>query len=470
MRKLTDSINQNTHTMTKKEFYHRLEQVEYLEQVNRRFEALLLAFRRFNEVWNNDSDHGLDLNDYLTTMYPFEKSFDEFLIDFGLWYADGASKIVQAKHEIQPRLSIKEINELTDEVGEPDAEYGSSSSSSWEEIAELRMKEIRRLRAIVQGYENRAETTFIKDIGTEQTGGGVMVDFITFKTLPFVIGLTDDSICLYKSMEHFWGDETGEIGSITIPDTIDVVGEKKPTYGLSDKIDALMTRRANKELKEAIEVMKGLLKPVYYVIKVYGDVEPELSVPSPTEEMRDSVAKQMKALDEQEEGENYSGFYWLNIINGKPEVGSFSGAFFDGVDEVNERRGEYASPQTSMFTIEQMRGTGQLNLLDQIDEVADTKRRLRNQPITYWTDNQHGWFEVSYTDLVILNVHLLISGYSYRNRDEVYLEEDSDIVHFIKAIFGDSYGNDPAFHVWKSQVKEKHEENIFIRKLKHYYR
>lgn len=444
--------------MNKKEFYHRLEQVEYLEQVNRRFEALKLAFSRFNEIWGRDSDHGLDLNDYLTTMYPFDKSFDEFLIDFNLWYGDGASKIVRAKNEIQPRLSIKEINELTDEVGEPEVEYDHNvydKGQTWEEIAESRMKEIWRLRGILQAME----TTFIKEIGTEQTGGGIMVDFVTFKELPFVLGISGDSVVLYKDRDSFCGDEEGILDAMSLHEN-----------NIGYQTELTMARMKNKTMQTEIDRLKGLLTPIYYVIKVYGDVEPELSVPSPTEDERDSVAKQMKALDEKEEGENYSGFYWLNIINGKPEIGSYSGAFFDDVDEVNEQRGDYSSPQTSMFTIEQMRGTGQLNILDQINEVADTKRRLRTQPVTYWTDNAHGWFEVSYTDLVILNIHLLISGYSYRNRDEVYLEEDSDIVHYIKAIFGESYGNDPAFHVWKSQTTEKHEEDIFIRKLKHYYR
>lgn len=106
--------------MKKAEFYHRLKQVEYLEQVSYRFEALRLAFIKFNETWSEDSDFDLNLNDYLTTMYPFPKSFDEFLVDFALWYGDGASKIVKAKNEIQPRLSIKEINEM---VEEPQAEY-----------------------------------------------------------------------------------------------------------------------------------------------------------------------------------------------------------------------------------------------------------------------------------------------------------------------------------------------------------
>lgn len=70
-------------------------------------------------------------------------------------------------------------------------------------------------------------------------------------------------------------------------------------------------------------------KNLYYVIKVWGDVEPELSVPSNTVDERDSLAKQMKKFDREEEGEDYSGFYWLDIIDGKPEIGSYSGAFFD---------------------------------------------------------------------------------------------------------------------------------------------
>jgi len=218
--------------MKKAEFYHRLKQVEYLEQVSHRFEALRLAFIRFNEIWGKDSDFELNLNDYLTTMYPFPKSFDEFLIDFALWYGDGASKIVRAHNEIQPRLSIKEIDDM---VEEPQADYEAYKAQRQLEeetdISEQRMREINRLRKIVTNF----------------------------------------------------------------------------------------------------------YAPKYYVVIVRGDVEPELSVKSNTEDERDSLAKQIKRDDSNQE----DGIYWLNIVDGLPEIGSYSGAFFE---EDNNEIGESKAP------------------------------------------------------------------------------------------------------------------------------
>lgn len=337
--------------MKRKEYYHKLKQMEYLEQVNHRFEALRLAFIRFNEIWGKDSDFELDLNDYLVTMYPFNKSFNEFMIDFALWYGDGASKIVQAMREIQPRLSLKEVNELTDEVEEDEAEY-KIDAIQWENIAEKRMAEIRRLREIIS-TRHGFDATFIKDVGTEQTGGGVMVDFVTFKELPFVLGISDDSVVLYKDRDSFCGDEEGILDAMSL----------------------------------------------------------------------------------------------------------------------HENNADYSrSPQTSMFTIEQMKGTGQMNILDQINQVEDIRKRLRVDGAVFWTDRQHSWLHAKFSELVLLDVHLIISKYSYRKGDDVYLEEDSDAIKYIKAIFGQEPEKDPLFELWRSQVREEYRNNIFIRKLKHYYK
>lgn len=47
----------------------------------------------------------------------------------------------------------------------------------------------------------------------------------------------------------------------------------------------------------------------YYVLKVWQDVEPELSEPFDTEEERDNEALRMK----KEDGDDESGFYRLDI-------------------------------------------------------------------------------------------------------------------------------------------------------------
>jgi hypothetical protein len=239
---------------------------------------------------------------------------------------------------------------------------------------------------------------------------------------------------------------------------------------LDMKLDTEIAMMRNRELVSAIEKLNSLIVPKYYVVKVWGDVEPELSVPSPTEEMRDSLAKQMKKEDDAKEGENYSGIYWLNIVNGLPEIGSYSGVFFEDDTLVEEDPGSYSRPsfQCSLFTSEQMTGSGQLNMLDQINQVADVKRRLKSTPAVFWNDPGHGWFEANYSDLVLLDIHRIISGYSYRKGDKVYLEEDCDATKYVKAIFGEHPENDPMFPLWKSMIRDEYRENIFIRKLNHY--
>jgi hypothetical protein len=49
---------------------------------------------------------------------------------------------------------------------------------------------------------------FIKEIATEQTGGGCMVDFITLINGQ-VIAIDNDLIGLYSSMDEFWDGKDG---------------------------------------------------------------------------------------------------------------------------------------------------------------------------------------------------------------------------------------------------------------------
>jgi hypothetical protein len=62
----------------------------------------------------------------------------------------------------------------------------------------------------------------------------------------------------------------------------------------------------------------------YYVIEVFGDVEPHLFGPFNSIAERDAEAKRMRAGDGDE-----NGYYWLDVhANGKPQIGAYSGAFF----------------------------------------------------------------------------------------------------------------------------------------------
>ena len=44
---------------------------------------------------------------------------------------------------------------------------------------------------------------FIEAVTTENTGGGTMVDFVILKD-GRILGVNDDCVCLYNSMEHFY--------------------------------------------------------------------------------------------------------------------------------------------------------------------------------------------------------------------------------------------------------------------------
>ena len=69
--------------------------------------------------------------------------------------------------------------------------------------------------------------------------------------------------------------------------------------------------------------------PEYYVLFVWGDVEPALHGPFETAEARDA-----KALELRREDSDESGIYTLEVDDCyAPSVGTYSGAFFDTVDD-----------------------------------------------------------------------------------------------------------------------------------------
>lgn len=56
----------------------------------------------------------------------------------------------------------------------------------------------------------------------------------------------------------------------------------------------------------------------------------------------------------------------------------------------------------------------------------------------FYTDPGHAWLEVDRLELFRLGIESKISGYSYQNKDKVYLEEDCDCAIFFEALFGSS--------------------------------
>jgi hypothetical protein len=67
----------------------------------------------------------------------------------------------------------------------------------------------------------------------------------------------------------------------------------------------------------------------HYLVIVVGDVEPELEGPFSCEDARDDAARRYRKTNG-----DYDGLYWLDI-DGVPEIGAYSGAFFEK-DDSNE--------------------------------------------------------------------------------------------------------------------------------------
>ncbi len=70
--------------------------------------------------------------------------------------------------------------------------------------------------------------------------------------------------------------------------------------------------------------------PSYFVVFVWGDVDPSLEGPFETEDERDAKAREIR----RNEGDE-NGIYWLDLTeSGKLEVGPYTGGFLD--DEEDE--------------------------------------------------------------------------------------------------------------------------------------
>jgi len=80
-----------------------------------------------------------------------------------------------------------------------------------------------------------------------------------------------------------------------------------------------------------------------------------------------------------------------------------------------------------------------------------------NLSLIFHTDPAHGWLEVNRADLEALNIAHKISRYSYQKTDRVFLEEDSDAAHYLRAAGKKG---------WTITTTEKHtNHDSFIRNL-----
>jgi hypothetical protein len=89
---------------------------------------------------------------------------------------------------------------------------------------------------------------------------------------------------------------------------------------------------------------------------------------------------------------------------------------------------------------------------------------LRDGKIKIWEDPGHGWLQVPLDIIKRMkkDCGLKVSGFSYKDKENAYLEEDLDMGNFINIGVGLN-----EFKYWRQsgQVITEHKENIFIRNL-----
>ena len=95
--------------------------------------------------------------------------------------------------------------------------------------------------------------------------------------------------------------------------------------------------------------------------------------------------------------------------------------------------------------------------------------KLRRTEHVFYNDPGHAWLMVKKAHLTTLGISKKISGYSYQDAENVYLEEDQDAGTYINALFTDALNNKEFAQFRDLYIKDKYiENNIFIRSLKHF--
>lgn len=86
-------------------------QAEYLNKIKVYLRMLNAAMKAIDEGWKQDNDHGLDLNDFLARLYPFNDSFDDLVRAVNHWVEDYVERI---KDFDVPRPFVVEANRIPD--------------------------------------------------------------------------------------------------------------------------------------------------------------------------------------------------------------------------------------------------------------------------------------------------------------------------------------------------------------------
>ena len=129
----------------------------------------------------------------------------------------------------------------------------------------------------------------------------------------------------------------------------------------------------------------------------------------------------------------------------------------------------------TLFTDEQMKGTGQLDMVALIEQNEATKKRLRTTPHHFYGDPYHGWLKVRVSHLKALGIFGAITGFSYRSGDDVYLEEDLDAETYINALFGKhglrTKDQQNAFGAWRDMlISHQSNSDSFVRNLPQFHK
>ena len=75
------------------------------------------------------------------------------------------------------------------------------------------------------------------------------------------------------------------------------------------------------------KAIRNKILAIYYVLFVESDIEPSLLSIQNTKE-RDAKAKELKVTEDGYANDE-NGIFWMDVINGVPNVGVYGGRFFD---------------------------------------------------------------------------------------------------------------------------------------------
>lgn len=103
-----------------------------------------------------------------------------------------------------------------------------------------------------------------------------------------------------------------------------------------------------------------------------------------------------------------------------------------------------------------------------VDTSMSTKlfyEALNSGKIVLWEDPRHGWLQVPLplVNACVKEKGLKVSGFSYKDKDNAYLEEDQDLTAFCKCFPFVNFRDELGIH-----IRREHRDNIFIRNLNHF--